>query len=107
MSFQYQSQVEVAQQLIPVLEENAQKVRLVLKYHSGKAELTVRATDDVVCLKYKTKDHKDLHDTERLLQSAMAKMCDLTVEDVVRQREKLSDAQGAGKKKKKKATKKS
>eukprot|EP00607_Mallomonas_marina_P009142 CAMPEP_0182421070 /NCGR_PEP_ID=MMETSP1167-20130531/6286_1 /TAXON_ID=2988 /ORGANISM="Mallomonas Sp, Strain CCMP3275" /LENGTH=68 /DNA_ID=CAMNT_0024597833 /DNA_START=351 /DNA_END=557 /DNA_ORIENTATION=- len=67
--------------------------------------MTVRATDDVVCLKYKTKQHKDIYDTERLLQSAMAKMCDLSVEDITRQREKLSGGHGGGKKKKKKASK--
>mmetsp|Transcript_10351 Transcript_10351/g.10430 ORF Transcript_10351/g.10430 Transcript_10351/m.10430 type:complete len:107 (+) Transcript_10351:246-566(+) len=105
MSFVYSTQDEVAQQLLPLLDENASKVRLVLKYHHGKKEMTVRATDDVVCLKYKTKQHKDIYDTERLLQSAMAKMCDLSVEDITRQREKLSGGHGGGKKKKKKASK--
>lgn len=48
MSFQYDSQEDVARQLSPLIEENAEKVRLVFKYHHGKGEMTIRATDDVV-----------------------------------------------------------
>jgi hypothetical protein len=51
MSFQYDSQEDVARQLAPLIEENAQKVRLVFKYHHGKGEMTIRATDDVVVSK--------------------------------------------------------
>ena len=48
MSFTYDRQEEVARQLSPLIEENAQKVRIVYKYHHGKGEMTIRATDDVV-----------------------------------------------------------
>ncbi len=74
------------------------------------------------CLKYKTTEHKDLYETEKLIQSAMAQMCNLSVEDITRQRgeinhfflfviysdiEKLSLASTGGKKKKKKSAKSS
>mmetsp|Transcript_2153 Transcript_2153/g.2115 ORF Transcript_2153/g.2115 Transcript_2153/m.2115 type:complete len:107 (+) Transcript_2153:1-321(+) len=105
MSFKYDTQEEVAQQLVPLLiDENAQKVRLVFKYHHKKGEMCIRATDDVICLKYKTHEHKDLYETEKLIQGAMAQMCNLSIEDLNRQREKLSGNTG-GKKKKKKSAK--
>ena len=79
-------------------------------------------------MKYKTTEHKSLYETEQLVQSAMAQMCNLSVEDLVRQRgkyimtvslifmlkflifvtcqtEKLAASMGGGKKKKKKSTK--
>jgi hypothetical protein len=40
------------------------------------------------CLKYKTKEHRDLYETEKLIQGAMAQMCNLSVEDITRQRGK-------------------
>jgi hypothetical protein len=116
----------------------------VFKYHHQKGEMCIRATDDVIvsslwsylhvfslgncsvarqCLKYKTKAHRDLYETEKLIQGAMAQMCNLSVEDITRQRgetsrrfssslssfpspstEKLSGGAG-GKKKKKKSAK--
>ena len=38
------------------------------------------------CLKYKTEEHKSLYETEQLVQSAMAQMCNLSMEDLARQR---------------------
>mmetsp|Transcript_25389 Transcript_25389/g.42814 ORF Transcript_25389/g.42814 Transcript_25389/m.42814 type:complete len:107 (-) Transcript_25389:124-444(-) len=105
MSFNIDSQEDVARQLSPLIEENAEKVRLVFKYHHGKGEMTIRATDDVVCLKYKTEEHRSLYESEQLIQSAMAQMCNLSAEDLARQREKLAATIGGGKRKKKKSTK--
>ncbi len=44
------------------------------------------------CLKYKTKQHKDLHDSERLIMSTMAHMCSLSPEDITRQRGRSKNA---------------
>lgn len=102
MSFHYETQEEFSHQLGPLIEEHGQKVRLVLKYHHIKGELNIRSTDDEVCLKYTTRKLKDIHEGERLLMKAMAQMCDLTQDDIVRQKEKLTSGMHGSRKKKKK-----
>ena len=38
------------------------------------------------CLKYHTKEHRELYESEKLVQSAMAQMCNLSMDDLTRQR---------------------
>ncbi len=68
-------------------EDTCKATRLVLKYHREKG-LSVRATDDSICLKYSTKHPEAISCTD-LLSSAMIKMAGLSEADVLTQKEQM------------------
>ncbi len=110
MSFEYSSINEFSQVLGPQLDasETCQNTRVVLKFHNKKNELTVRATDDNVCLKYRTNQPEE-GITGDFFCSIMSKMAGLSEADIVLQKEQMQQVQNVSKgqsNKKKKGKKK-